>query len=172
MKKIILAGAIACVTVVGNAQANNFNYNSFEFRTAINPEMTGVEFSTFLTENTHIIARVDSQLSSDYDLAAGFGFNGPISQFADVYGQFLLHRIAYTDEAGGENKTQGELNLGLRMWLTDQVEATGRIGRNDDNSVFHAGVRFHSTQQLSLSAETRNNGLYGPQITMSVRFQF
>ncbi len=172
MKKIILAGAIACFGLVGNAQANNFNYNSFEFRTAINPEMTGVEFNTFLTENTHIIARVDSQFDSDYDLAGGIGFNGPVSQFADVYGQLLVHRISYTEESGGESKTQAELNLGARIWLTDQVEATGRIGRNDDNSVFHAGIRFHSTQQLSLSAETRNNGLYGPQIAMSVRFQF
>lgn len=172
LKKIILASALAFAGISGSAQANNFNYNFFEVRTAIGPEMTGVEFSTFFTENSHFILRADSQFDKDYDLAGGIGFNGPISQFADVYGQLLLHQVKFTQEAGGESETQAEVNIGVRLWLTDQVEATARLGRNDDSSVAHAGVRFHSTQQLSLSAETRNNGLYGPQITMSVRFQY
>jgi len=172
LKKIILASALAIAGISASAQANNFNYNFFEVRTAIGPEMTGAEFSTFFTENSHFILRADTQFDKDYDLAGGIGFNGPISQFADVYGQLLIHQVKYTEEAGGESDTQAEINVGVRLWLTDQIEATGRLGRNDDASVFHAGVRFHSTQQLSLSAETRNNGLYGPQVTMSVRFQY
>lgn len=172
MKKIILASALAFVGMTGTAQANNFNYNYFEVRTAIGPEMSGVEFSTLFTDNSHFIVRLDSQFDSDYDIAGGIGFNGPVNQFVDVYGQLLLHRVKLTDEAGGDENTQAEFNIGFRAWLTNQVEATGRIGRNDDSSVFHAGVRFHSTEQLSLSAETRNNGLYGPQITMSVRFTY
>ncbi|KOO15915.1 hypothetical protein AKJ18_07135 [Vibrio xuii] len=172
MKKIILASALAIAGISGNAQANNFNYNYLEVRTAIGPEMTGAEFSTLFTENSHFIVRVDSQFDSDYDLAGGIGFNGPVNQFVDVYGQLLIHQVKLTEEAGGDSNTQAEFNIGLRAWLTNQVEATGRLGRNDDSSVFHAGVRFHSTEQLSLSAETRNNGLYGPQVTMSVRFQY
>lgn len=172
MKKFILASALAIAGISGSAQANNFNYNYFEARMAIGPEMTGAEFSTFFTENTHFVVRADTQFDKDYDLAGGIGFNGPINQFADVYGQLLLHRVKYTPEAGGESKNQAEVNIGLRVWLAEQIEATGRIGRNDDSSVFHAGVRFHSTQQLSLAAETRNNGIYGPQMTMSVRFNF
>lgn len=172
MKKIILASALAFAGISGSAQANNFSYNYFEVRTAIGPEMTGAEFSTLFTDNSHFIVRVDSQFDSDFDLAGGIGFNGPVNQFVDVYGQLLIHQVKLTEEAGGESNTQAEVNIGMRAWLTNQVEATMRLGRNDDSSVFHGGIRFHSTEQLSLSAETRNNGLYGPQVTMSVRFQY
>ncbi len=172
MKKRYLVAALAALGMAGTAHANNFSYNFLEFRTAMNPQMTGMEFSMLFTENTHLIARADSQFEEDRDLAVGIGFNGPINQFTDIYGQLLVHSVKYTKEAGGETKTQPELNIGIRAWLADQIEATGRIGRNDENSVFHAGVRFHSTDQLSLSGEVRNNGLYGPQVTMSVRFQY
>lgn len=99
-------------------------------------------------------------------------FNGPINQFADVFGQLLVHHIKQTDEEGGDSGTQMEFNIGSRIWLSNQLEANVKLGKNDERSVFGAGVRFHSTEQLSLSAETKNNGVYGPQITMSVRFQF
>lgn len=171
MKKLILASAMVCAGFTGMAQANNFNYTYGELKTAIGPESTGIEVSTFLTENSHLVARIDSQFDGDYDLAGGIGFNGPVSQFADVYGQLLIHYVDFPDGSSRENRTQTEMNLGARIWLTDQIEATTRVGRHGDASVFHAGVRFHSTDQLSLSAETRNNGLYGPQVTMSVRFQ-
>ncbi|MDN3611677.1 hypothetical protein ACODM8_09435 [Vibrio ostreicida] len=172
MKKIILACAFASAGLTSNAHANNFMYNFFEVRTAINPEMSGAEFSTLFTDNSHFIIRADTQFDKDYDIAGGVGFNGPVSQFADVYGQLLIHRVKYVPKSGGASENQVEVNIGARMWLADQIELTGRIGRNDDSSVFHAGIRFHSTDQLSLSAETRNNGLYGPQIAMSVRFQY
>jgi hypothetical protein len=171
LKKFIIASAIACAGLTGVAQANNFNYTYGELRTSIGPESTGLEVSTFLTENSHLIARVDSQFEGDYDVAGGVGFNGPISQFADIYGQLLIHYVDFPDDSSRDNRSQTEMNIGTRIWLTDQIEATARLGRNGSASVFHAGVRFHSTEQLSLSAETRNNGLYGPQVTMSVRFQ-
>ncbi|KEY91247.1 hypothetical protein CF67_03028 [Candidatus Photodesmus blepharus] len=129
--------------------------------------MTGLQFSTFLTENSHIVSRVDTCFNSEWDVAVGIGFNGPVDQLVDVYGQFLIH---YLNSIG--RTIQTEINIGGRMWITEKIEVTGRIGRNDDRSVFHSGIRFHSTQQLSISAEVRNNGLYGPQATMSVRFHF
>ncbi|UPQ89923.1 hypothetical protein [Vibrio sinaloensis] len=172
MKKIILTSALALLGLSGNAFANNFNYNYLEVRTAMGPETFGAEFSTQFTENSHFVVRADTQFDKDYDLAGGIGFNGPINQFADVYGQMLIHQVKFNKEAGGESKTLAEVNIGGRVWLAEQVEVTGRLGRIENSSVFHAGVRFHSTQQLSLSAETRNNGLYGPQMTMSVRFQY
>ncbi|GLT18629.1 hypothetical protein GCM10007938_24090 [Vibrio zhanjiangensis] len=172
MKKIILISAFVCSGFVSVVNANNFNYNFFEVRTAINPEMFGAEFSTFFTDNSHFILRADTQFDKDYDFAGGIGFNGPVSQFADVYGQLLVHQTKYTPEYGADKDTTAELNIGLRLWLAEQIEVTGRIGRNDDSSVFYAGVRFHSTDQLTLAAETRNNGLYGPQVTMSVRFHY
>lgn len=155
-----------------SAQANNFDYNFFEVRMGMSPETAGVEASTLLTENLHLVGRIDSKLDHDWDAAAGIGFNGPINQFADVYGQLLVHNIQESEEDGDDNNTQAEINIGVRLWLSDQLEATGRIGKNDERSVFHAGVRFHSTNQLSLSAEARNNGVYGPQAVMSVRFQY
>ncbi|MGY3571447.1 hypothetical protein [Vibrio paucivorans] len=155
-----------------SAQANNFNYNYFEVRTSFSPEVVGAEFSTFLTENSHVVARVDSQFDSDWDAAVGVGFNGPVGQFADVYGQFLVHHINYTERGSNDTDIEAEFNIGGRLWLAEQLELTARLGKLGDSSVFHAGARFHSTQQLSLSAEARNNGIHGPQITMSVRFQY
>jgi len=154
------------------ANANNFSYNYLEVFTSISPDSTGVEFSNQIMDNAHVIARASTRFDQDHDFAGGIGFNGPINQFADVYGQLLMHQIKETDEEGGESNVEGEMNIGIRVWFSDQFEATGRVGRLDDSSVFYAGVRFHSTEQLSLSAETRNNGIYGPQLTMSVRFQF
>lgn len=167
LKKILLTSALALAAT--SAQANNFSYNYFEVRVGANPSTLGGEFTTLFTENSHLIIRADSQFEGDYDVAGGIGFNGPVTQFADVYGQMLLHQTKYV---AGDSDTQIEMNIGGRLWLTEQVEATMRLGRLDDSSVFHAGLRFHSTQQMSLSAETRNNGLYGPQLTMSVRFQY
>lgn len=172
MKRIILASAIACAGFTGTTHANNFNYNYFELHTAVDPQMTGLSASTFLTQNSHLVARADSRFEGDSDLAAGIGFNGPVNQFADIYGQLLVHYIDFPDESSRDNGSKIEMNIGFRLWLSDQIEATSRIGRLGDSSVFHAGLRFHSTEQLSLSAETRNNGLYGPQLTMSVRFQY
>ncbi|WP_162048120.1 hypothetical protein [Vibrio taketomensis] len=170
MKKHALLFTLASSLLAPSAFANNFSYNFLEFRTAVDPRISGAEFSVLAMENVHLIARVDSQFESDADAAVGVGFNGPINQFADVYGQALLHYIDYPNNSDSE--TLPEFNIGIRMWLADRFEVTGRVGRLDESSVFHAGVRFHSTQQLSLSAETRNNGIYGPQIAMSVRFQF
>ncbi|MFY2507082.1 hypothetical protein ACN3E9_01935 [Vibrio pectenicida] len=172
MKKITLISALVCSGFASTVNANNFNYNFFEVRTAINPEMFGGEFSTFFTDNSHFVLRADTQFDKDYDLAGGIGFNGPISQFADVYGQLLVHRTKYTPDYGADKDTTAEINIGVRLWLADQIELSGRMGRNDDSSVFYAGIRFHSTEQLLLAAETRNNGLYVPQVTMSVRFQY
>ncbi|RJX75471.1 hypothetical protein DZ860_01980 [Vibrio sinensis] len=172
MKIRSLVGLLATVGITTPAFANNFNYNYIEFRTAMDPQISGVEFSTLMTENTHLIARADSRFEKDYDLAAGIGFNGPVNQFIDVFGELLAHHIKYPEIDGGHTETQAEVNIGLRVWLADQLEFTTRGGKNGDRSVFNAGFRFHSTQQLSLSAETRNSGLYGPQIALSVRFQY
>ena len=154
------------------AFANNFNYNFFEFRTALNPESFGGEVNTYFTENSHIIGRVDSRFKGDWDAAVGMGFNGPINPFADIYGQMLVHSTRGSREEGSKNNMMIELNLGTRVWLTETLEGHMRIGRNEDNSVFIAGIRFHSTQKLALTAEVRNAGIWGPQIGMGVRFHF
>ncbi|WP_194437192.1 hypothetical protein [Vibrio fluminensis] len=172
MKKHVIVTALATSLLAPAALANNFNYNYLEFRTAVSPRFSGGEFSLMVGENIHVLARADSQFEGDADIAGGIGFNGPVNQFIDVFGQALVHSISYTDEENKDRETLPEFNIGLRMWLTDQLEASTRFGQLDESSVFYAGVRFHSTSQLSLSAETRNYGIHGPQLTMSVRFQY
>lgn len=165
-----------CTLLPVAASANNFNYNMFEVRMGSSPGTFGAEFNTYFTENTHIVARFDSEFSGDWDLAGGIGFNGPMGQFADIYGQMLLHNLKTdsSDTIGDEWKT--EINIGSRIWLMENIEVHGRVGQlisNDDTaSIIGIGARFHSTQQLSIGADIRNNGIYGHQILMSVRFHF
>ncbi|EHA1126705.1 hypothetical protein FG475_16435 [Vibrio navarrensis] len=165
-----------CTLLPVAASANNFNYNMFEVRMGSSPGTFGAEFNTYFTENTHIVARFDSEFSGDWDLAGGIGFNGPMGQFADIYGQMLLHNVKTdsSDTIGDEWKT--EINIGSRIWLMENIEVHGRVGQlisNDDTaSIIGIGARFHSTQQLSIGADIRNNGIYGHQILMSVRFHF
>lgn len=173
IKRTCLAGLVALASIVPTtASANNFNYNFFELRTGVSPESFGGEFSTFFTENTHLVARADSRMEGDWDAAGGIGFNGPINAFADIYGQLLGHHIRGNGDENHDTDFVMELNVGTRVWLTDQLEAHGRIGRTEDHSIFIAGVRFHSTQQMALNAEARNAGIWGPQFSMGVRFQF
>ncbi|EJA3100990.1 hypothetical protein MWT34_000035 [Vibrio vulnificus] len=172
--KTILLGV--CTSLPITASANNFNYNLFEVRMGSSPGTIGAELNTYFTENTHFVARFDSEFSGDWDVAGGVGFNGPMGQFADIYGQMLIHNIKShsSDTIGDEWKT--EINIGTRIWLMQNVEIHGRFGQlisNDStNSIVGIGARFHSTQQLSIGADLRNNGTYGHQILMSVNFMF
>ncbi len=82
-----------CAVLPLAAHANNFNYNMMEFRMGTSPGTFGGEVTTYFTENTHFIGRADSEFSGDWDIAGGIGFNGPAGQFADIYGQMLVHNI-------------------------------------------------------------------------------
>jgi hypothetical protein len=136
------------------------------------PSTFGGEVTTMFTQNSHIIARIDSEFESDWDAAVGMGFNGPINQFADVTGQMLLHNIERNDN----NDIKTEINIGIKAWLMASVEVNARLGQlidNDDTrSIVGVGARFHSTDQLSVGLDMRNNGTYGHQILMSARFGF
>ncbi|MBW3698077.1 hypothetical protein EK599_20560 [Vibrio sp. T187] len=167
----LLIGLAALFSV--SAQANNFNYNALEIRMGSSPSTFGGEFTTYFTENTHFIGRFDSGFSGDWDAAGGIGFNGPAGQFADIYGQMLLHNIKYES---GDDDFRTEINLGARAWLMEGIEVNIRVGQIMDNdktnSIFGVGGRFHSTEQLSLGVDIRNNGTYGHQVLMSARFGF
>ncbi|MGF1756036.1 hypothetical protein L4C33_20910 [Vibrio makurazakiensis] len=165
----LLLGLTALFSV--SAQANNFNYNTFELRAAASPSTFGTEFTTYFTENSHFVGRFDTGMDGDWDAAGGIGFNGPIGQFADMYGQILVHHIRYEDEIP-EDEVKTEVNIGVKAWLMAGVEGNVRIGQIDSSSVFGFGARFHSTEQLSMGVDFRNNGTYGHQILMSVRFGY
>ncbi|TVU60809.1 hypothetical protein FQP88_15935 [Vibrio atlanticus] len=168
--KTVLLGLAALCSF--SASANNFNYNTFELRMGASPSTFGGEFTTLFTQNAHFIGRIDSGFESDWDAAAGVGFNGPIGQFADIYGQMLLHNIERNDE----NDIKTEVNIGVKAWIIANVEVNARLGQlidNDNsNSIVGFGARFHSTDQLSVGVDLRNNGTYGHQILMSARFGF
>ncbi|MGR5165653.1 hypothetical protein ACPV5L_00445 [Vibrio astriarenae] len=168
-KAVIVAASLIAASSTAVAQ-NNFSYNYIEARSGLSPLTMGLEGSTQIMDNLHLVGRIDSKLESDWDLAGGIGFNGPINQFTDIFGQMLVHNISEKDKSGTDFKP--ELNVGLRVWLTNQLEGTGRIGVLKDKTVFHAGIKFHSTETLVLSADIRNNGVYGVQPTLGVRFQF
>ncbi|UXA00223.1 hypothetical protein [Vibrio splendidus] len=168
--KTVLLGLAALCSF--SASANNFNYNTFELRMGTSPSTFGGEVTTLFTQNAHLIGRFDSGFENDWDAAAGVGFNGPISQFADMYGQMLLHNIERNDE----NNIKTEVNIGIKAWIIANVEVNARFGQlidNDgSNSIVGFGARFHSTDQLSVGIDMRNNGTYGHQILMSARFGF
>lgn len=165
-----------CAILPLSAYANNFNYNALEIRMGTSPGTFGSEFTTYFTDNTHFIVRADSEFNGDWDMAGGMGFNGPVGQFADIYGQMLVHNVKESsgDKVGEEWRT--EVNIGTRIWLMQNVEINARLGQlmdNDDSrTVYSIGARFHSTQQLSVGADFKNYGIYGQQIAMSVRFGF
>ncbi|NLS13330.1 hypothetical protein HGP28_10545 [Vibrio sp. SM6] len=173
---LLLALLATCTLLPLSASANNFNYNSLEFRMGMSPGTFGAEFTTFFTQNSHFIFRADSEFEGDWDFAGGVGFNGPLGQFADIYGQLLVHNVKTEsgDFIGDEWLT--EVNVGTRVWLTDLVELNAHIGQlvdnDNNNTVFGVGGRFHSTPQLSVGADVQNNGVYGHQFVASVRFQF
>ncbi|SEG01541.1 hypothetical protein [Vibrio hangzhouensis] len=170
--------ALLTMAVVAPAlvHANNFNYNSFQVRLGANPGTIGTEFTTFFTSNTHFVARADSRFEGDWDIAGGIGFNGPIGQFADAYGQLLVHNVKTKEDEKFNSEFMSEFNIGSRIWLLQNVEANGHIGmlNRRDKTVFiwSAGARFHSTDALSLGANVKDGGVYGPQVEMSVRFEF
>lgn len=165
-----------CAILPLSAFANNFNYNSMEFRMGTSPGTFGSEFTTYFTDNSHFVVRADSEFDGDWDIAGGIGFNGPVGQFADIYGQMLVHNVEERDRAEDSDEWRTEVNIGTRIWFTQDIEINARLGQlmdNDDSdTIYGIGARFHSTQQLSVGADFKNNGVYGQQMVMSVRFGF
>ena len=132
-----------CAFLPLSTYANNFNYNMMEFRMGTNPGTFGGEITSQFTENTHFVGRADSEFSGDWDLAGGVGFNGPVGQFADIYGQMLIHNIKREsgDVVGDEWKT--EVNIGTRVWFMQNIELHGRVGQlidNDDTTTIYLSL--------------------------------
>ncbi len=165
-----------CAILPLSSYANHFNYNATEFRMGTSPGTFGTEFTSYFTENSHFVVRADSEFGGDWDIATGFGFNGPAGPLADIYGQMLVHNVKESsDDVVGE-KWRTEVNIGTRIWFMKDVEIHARLGKlmedDDSRTVYNLGARFHSTQQLSVGADFKNNGVYKQQLVMSVRFGF
>lgn len=171
-KALLLAAALTS----SNAIANNFPYNFFEIRVGTSPGTSGVQVNQQFTENSHIIGKIDTRFEGDWDISGGMGFNGPANEFADIYGQLLLHNVKdkSSDKLGDEMLT--EINLGFRVWLMQQMELGAQYGQlfssNVQKDVGSVHFRFHSTDQLSVGAEAKFGGVYGGQMMMTARFTF
>lgn len=158
------------------ALANNFPYSFFEARIGTSPGTFGAQINQQFTENAHFVGKIDTEFEGDWDISGGIGFNGPINQFADIYGQLLLHNVKdkSSDKFGDEMLT--EVNIGFRMWLVQQIEVGAQYGQlfNSDitKDVGSVHFRFHSTDQLSVGTEAKFGGVYGSQIMMTARFTF
>lgn len=134
--------------------ANNFNYNAFQVRLGADPGTVGAEFTTFFTENTHFILRGDSRFEGDWDVAGGIGFNGPAGQFADVYGQLLVHNIKTKSTISGIQTSHLSLISALvfgsfKMWkvMLELVCLTGMMILNSFGKWAHVSIQqtcFHS----------------------------
>ena len=158
------------------ALANNFPYSFFEARIGTSPGTFGAQINQQFTENAHLVGKIDTEFEGDWDISGGIGFNGPINQFADIYGQLLLHNVKdkSSDKFGDEMLTG--VNIGFRMWLVQQIEVGAQYGQlfNSDitKDVGSVHFRFHSTDQLSVGTEAKFGGIYGSQIMMTARFTF
>ncbi len=171
---VVLASALSLVA--GMAQAENFSYNNFDVRLGAGPTTYGVAGSMQLMDNAYVLGRFDSRFKGDWDLTGGVGFNGPVNSLIDVQGEFLFHNVK--EESGdifGDDFIP-ELNIGARAWLYNNIEVHGKIGElidsNDTHFLWEVGGRFYSSNQLVLGASALNNGLYGNQFLMEVRFQY
>ncbi|QSA18478.1 hypothetical protein JV197_08270, partial [Vibrio furnissii] len=89
---LLLASAQSMAAVDRNSPSvmSNFNYDYIEARIGVSPVTYGAAVSKSIHPNAHVIARVDSEFESDYDVATGFGFHAPVNNWADFTGEMLF----------------------------------------------------------------------------------
>ncbi|ADT87434.1 hypothetical protein J0676_11200 [Vibrio sp. Vb2880] len=173
---LLLASAQSMAAVDRNSPSvmSNFNYDYIEARIGVSPVTYGAAVSKSIHPNAHVIARVDSEFESDYDVATGFGFHAPVNNWADFTGEMLFR--LQDKKNNGSADTGMELNLGVRQWLGPQLEVGGKGGYvsidNDDHWIGSVYARFHSTELFSLGAEARINDTYDDQLMFTARFKY
>ncbi|WED24454.1 hypothetical protein L3Q72_16385 [Vibrio sp. JC009] len=180
MSGIVRKFAIIAAAVFSSfsANANNFSYNNLDIMIGTSPTSVGVGFSSLFVDNAHFLVRGDSRFEGDWILTGGIGFNGPVNQFADIYGQMLLHNVKENDDDLVGNDFLPEFAVGTRVWMLQNIELFGQVGQlvddSETHSTYNVGFRFHSTQQLVMGASLRRNYVFegGNQLMMNVRFQY
>ncbi|MGF1763026.1 hypothetical protein [Aliivibrio kagoshimensis] len=183
MRKILLTTALilsssslyAAVDNQSQTVMSNFSYDYAEARIGANPITLGGGFSKSIHPNAHLVATVDSEFESDYDLSGGVGFHAPINNWADITGEMLVRLV--DDNKHYNNGELGlEINLGVRQWLGPQLEVGGKIGHvsidSRESTIGSVYARFHSTELFSMGVEGRFNGIYDDHVLISTRFKF
>ena len=175
---IVLAPGQTLAEIDPNSPAvmSNFSYDYIEARTGTGPVTFGTAVSKSIHSNAHLIGRIDSEFEGDYDAAAGFGFHAPINNWADFTGEMLFRVVNFDGKEGKGSDTGTELNLGVRQWISSQLEVGGKAGYvsidNDDDWIESAHARFHATELFSIGGEIRINDFYGDQLMFMTRFKF
>lgn len=177
---IVLAAATSVVfsaaSAANDSTMSNFSYDYFEARVGISPVTYGVGFSTSIHPNAHIRAEVDTEFESDFDTTAAIGFHAPVNNWADIYGELGLRTMKQNGRFNNDTELGVEVNLGLRQWLSPQLEVGGEIGHvsiADDDDIFGSiNARFHATELFSIGTQLRFNDAYGDQFMFTTRFKF
>lgn len=181
IRKTLLASSLMVMSATSMAAddsssvMSNFSYDYVEARIGFSPSTFGAGFSKSIHPNAHAILTVDSELDSDYDLAAGLGFHAPVNNWADITGEMLLRVVDNNRQLN--NDTGMELNLGVRQWLGPQLEVGGKVGYlsidDYDDTQFSVYGRFHSTELFSIGVEGRFNTVHDSnQVLLTARFKY
>lgn len=180
LKNIALALGACCSVFAASTQADmaqsNFSYDYAEARIGVAPVTYGAALVKSVHPNAHIRAEIDSEFESDFDSTIAAGFHAPINDWADVYGELGMHATKQRDRYNGDTEFGVELLLGLRQWVSPQIELGAEVGHvsiDDDDHVFGSvAARFHATELFSLGGQMRFNDAYGNQFMFTTRFKF
>lgn len=154
--------------------AANFTTDFVELGMQAKPMGLSVDGGRDINDSLAILGGLSTNTAEDesnFDAYIGPQVYGPITQGIDLNTQLLLH-FNKNSYAAGETKAYVEFNAGIRAWITQRVEAHVLAGSNGEHSIFTFGARFHATDKAVFSVASKNNGLYGPQLQLSVRYQF
>ncbi|KEY90711.1 hypothetical protein CF66_2422 [Candidatus Photodesmus katoptron] len=154
---------------------SNFNYDYIESRLGMIPITFGLGISKSIHPNAYAIARIDTKLKKNHDLAMGAGFHTPLNNWLDFFGEMLFHIRDRSDFPS--TRTGMEANISARQWFSPQLEIGAKLGYIsiiDDQNGALASIyaRFHSTELFSLGIEAIINDMYSKQIMMTSRFKF
>ena len=180
LKNIALAlgtfSSVFATSAHANVTQSNFSYDFAEARIGVAPVTYGAALVLSVHPNAHIRAEIDSEFDSDFDSTIAAGFHAPINDWADVYGELGMHSTKQRDRFNGDTEFGVELLLGLRQWVSPQVELGAEIGHvsldKEDDIFGSVAARFHATELFSLGGQMRFNDAYGNQFMFTTRFKF
>ena len=154
--------------------AANFSTDFLDLSFQVKPTGFSLDSGRDINESLAILGGVstDSESEDDnYDLYVGPQLYGPLVQGVDLNAQLLIH---YNKNSLSSNE-QGvavEGNVGVRAWIAPRLEANLVVGSNGTHSIFTFGARLYLSDRAAFSLSSKNNGIYGPQIQLGVRYNF
>lgn len=176
-KLALVMGTCCSVFATSSIAQSNFSYDFVEARIGVAPTTYGASLVYSVHPNAHVLAEIDSEFESDFDSTLAIGFHAPVNDWADVHGHIGMHATKQPGRFNGDTELGVELLLGVRQWVSPQVELDAEIGHvslDDDDQVFgNVAARFHATEMFSIGGEMRiNNAAYDNQFMFTTRYKF